>query len=197
MQRYPTPAVQVCRSESHFNLNPAWYVHWLTSSLRQTQGQALGTLMLTLNQNLFKTKIGWHALTNHRSERFEYLRIQFTHSLAINELHSTSIAPQSSRTVVNKTSSTLTLLRRQEPYTCLLAVSRWCEPIKLRRPSRITLYVDSRRCFATHKRSFTYDPFLNHLVFASNALGSQRSCPYMRSPHPHAVIVRHCTGNAV
>lgn len=53
MQRYPTPAGQICISESHFSLNHACNVHRLISSLRQTQVQALGTYMLTLNQNLF------------------------------------------------------------------------------------------------------------------------------------------------
>ena len=53
MQRYPTPAGQVRISESHFNFNPACNEHRLISSLRQTQVQALGTYMLTLNQNLF------------------------------------------------------------------------------------------------------------------------------------------------
>ena len=53
MQRYPTPAGQICISESHFSLNHACNVHRLISSLRQTQVQALGTYILTLNQNLF------------------------------------------------------------------------------------------------------------------------------------------------
>mgnify|MGYP006869191593 CR=1 FL=1 len=51
MQRYPTPAEQVCKSESHFNLNPACNVHRLISSLRQTQVQTLGTYTLTPNYN--------------------------------------------------------------------------------------------------------------------------------------------------
>lgn len=49
MQRYPTPAGQGRISESHFNLNPACNVHWLISSLRQIQVQALETYMLTPN----------------------------------------------------------------------------------------------------------------------------------------------------
>ena len=53
MQRYPTPAGQVRISEIHFNLNPACNVHRLIRKLRQTQVQALGTYMLTLNQNIF------------------------------------------------------------------------------------------------------------------------------------------------
>lgn len=53
MQRYPTPAGQVRISEIHFNLNPACNVQRLIRKLRQTQVQALGTYMLTLNQNIF------------------------------------------------------------------------------------------------------------------------------------------------
>lgn len=58
MQRYLTPAGQICISESHLSLNHACNIHRLISSLRQTQVQALGTYMLTLKQNLVKTKTG-------------------------------------------------------------------------------------------------------------------------------------------
>lgn len=49
MQPYPTPAGQGHISKRHVNSYPAYNMHRLISSLRQTQVQALGNYRLTPN----------------------------------------------------------------------------------------------------------------------------------------------------